>query len=336
MAKLSMMVMKGCVAGAASLGMAAVAAQACAQSVWEAPQLPVVKNGDWVGSASQGAGAAAQKGMSAAGKASADVSRATAYGVSHPSEVLNRSGKASSITYDETRSGFMEAAESPLRDFNLMQRAIPGVLLAAEKAPYDAHGLESCKAIGDQVSLLDLALGPDVDTPNIEKIRDPYTRNASFVADAALNAVKDVTTKIIPAHNTIRQLSGANKYDRDVRNAILAGAVRRGFLKAYGMMHECDWPAAPIGYQPVRASDWNPSPGVQTTAVRTIASNTSPMVVTVSTISEPVETQAALSPETGRLGASSARAAPASVESFAPAGAQAGAWRIGRAIPTSR
>ena len=262
---------------ACAVGAFSVAGVASAQSVWETPALPVVKDGNWAGSAGAGAAAAAQKGMAAAGKASADVTRSTAYGVTHPGEVVNKSAAASSITYDETRAGFMEAAESPLRDFNLMQRAIPVVLLAAEKGPYDARGLSSCKAIGDQVAALDLALGPDVDTPNIEKIRDPYARSASFVASSALAAVKDVTSKVVPARNLLRRASGADKYDKDVKNAVLAGAVRRGFLKAYGMMHECDWPAAPIGFQPARASDWNPEPGLHTTPVRTIASNSGAM-----------------------------------------------------------
>lgn len=336
MGKFRAMIVRTSVFGACVAGAASVAGVACAQSVWETPALPVVKNGDWAGSASQGASAAAAKGMAAANKAGADVSRSTGYGITHPGEVMSKSAAASSITYDETSSGFMEAAQSPLRDFNMMQRAIPAVLLAAEKGPYDAHGLSSCKAIGDQVSALDLALGPDVDTPNVEKTRDPYARNASFVASAALNAVKDVTTKLVPAHNTIRQLSGANKYDRDVKNAILAGAVRRGFLKAYGMMHECDWPAAPIGFQPVRASDWTPEPGVQTTPVRTIASNSSAMVVTVSTVSAPVDADTPAVAATSRTEAAYPRENQAAVNSFAPANGQAGAWRIGRSVPSVR
>ena len=280
------------------------------------------------------AGSAAQKGSDGAKKAGSQAMQYTSYGVSHPGEVYDKSAKASVEGYNEASSGFMEAAESPLRDFNLMQRVIPASLVEAEKSPYDAHGLTSCKAIGDQVKLLDLALGPDVDTPNLEKIQDPYGRSAHFVANATLDAVKDVTTHIIPARNTIRRISGANRYDRNVRNAILAGAVRRGFLKAYGMMHECDWPAAPVGFAPVRAGDWTPEPGVQTTAVQTIAQG--PMVVTVSTVSMPTaEAQPVLAPATAQVDSPASRPAPTASLGFAPS-TQAGAWSIGRPVANRR
>ena len=277
------------------------------------------KAGTGVRSTVDTAGAAAQRGASEASKIGSDSYKATSYGVTHAGEVMSRSAKASTQTFEETRSGFMDAAESPLRDLNLMQKQIPAALIAAERRPYETTGLDSCKAITDQVVALDLALGPDVDTPNIEKVRDNYARSASFVAGAALDAVKDATN-IIPARNVMRRLTGANRYDRDVRNAIVAGAVRRGFLKAFGMMHDCGWPASPISFQPVSGQAADAVDGVRAVPAQTIASG--PMVVTVSTVS--VDPAAGLdgapvSTQRSRLG-------------FAePAGqARAGAWAIGR------
>lgn len=272
------------------------------------------------------AGQVSQKASEDARKAGAEAANATAYGVTHPGEVMSKSAKASTITYDETRSGFMEAAESPLRDLNMMQKEIPPVLLAAERRPYDAAGLSTCKAIADQVTALDLALGPDVDTPNLEKIRDPYARSASFVASSALDAVKDVTTHILPGRNVVRRISGADRYDRNVRNAILAGAVRRGFLKAYGMMHDCDWPASPIGYQRTGTVIADAAAGVQTGPVTTVGSGA--MVVTVATVTSAPATSAALADATAPV--SFARTASASPS------AAAGAWRIGRPLPGER
>ena len=272
------------------------------------------------------AGQVSQKASDDARKAGAEAARATSYGVSHPGEVMSKSAQASGLTYDETRSGFMEAAESPLRDLNMMQREIPAVLLEAEHHPYDAVGLGTCKAIGDQVNALDLALGPDVDTPNIEKIRDPYARSASFVANSALDAVKDVTTHMLPGRNLVRRVSGANRYDTNVRNAILAGSVRRGFLKAYGMMHDCEWPAAPIGYQRTGTVLADTAPAVRTGPATTIASGS--MVVTVSTVTSAPATETALADATAPV----AFARTASTTSPAPAGA----WRIGRAVPNER
>ena len=301
------------------LGVGAAAAQS---DPWETRPL-VTGKGAWQDKAGAGvksgaatAGAAAQKGVSEASRIGSDSYKATSYGVTHAGEVMSRSAKASTQTYEETRSGFMDAAESPLRDLNLMQKQIPAALTNAERRPYETAGLDSCKAITDQVVALDLALGPDVDTPNIEKVRDSYARSASFVAGAALDAVKDATN-IIPARNVMRRLTGANRYDRDVRNAILAGAVRRGFLKAFGMMHDCGWPASPISFQPVNGPASAPTNGVTATPEQTIASG--PMVVTVSTVSVDTASGDAPAASRSRLGF----AQPAS-------DARAGAWTIGR------
>jgi hypothetical protein len=316
----------------AATGASFCSATAFAQSTPSQPDAPwaapsILDSGKGMKGAGSAASAAAQKGAAGASRATGEAARMTSYGVSHPGEVVDKSAKASREAFEETRSGLMEAAESPLRDFNMVQKAIPAVLTEAEKAPYDARGLDSCKAITDQVVALDLALGPDVDTPNIEKIRDPYARSAQFVADSALDAVKDVTTHIIPARNVIRRITGANRYERNVRTAVLAGAVRRGFLKAYGMMHACDWPAAPMGFQPVRAAEPGGTEGVHATQAQTIA--TGPMVVTVSTVTTdaPAETPAAAAPARGAgLGfAPSSGSTPA-----------AGAWRIGRTLPGGR
>ncbi|CAN5304408.1 hypothetical protein BH09PSE2_BH09PSE2_09930 [soil metagenome] len=319
------------IGGACMAGACVGAGAAVAQSdPWTTRPL-VSGTGTWQQNAGSGvrsgvstAGAAAQKGANEASRIGADSMKATSYGMTHAGEVMAKSAKASGQTYEETRSGFMDAAESPLRDLNLMQKQIPATLITAERRPYDTVGLDSCKAITDQVVALDLALGPDVDTPNIEKVRDSYARSASFVAGAALDAVKDATN-IIPARNVMRRLTGANRYDRDVRNAILAGAVRRGFLKAFGMMHDCGWPASPISFQPVNGQPGSDSiDGVRTTQAQTIASG--PMVVTVSTVSvDPLVDgdTAPVATQRSRLGF----AQPTGQE-------RAGAWAIGR--PPSR
>ncbi len=316
------------VIGGACFGVACIVAGAAgAQSDPWATRPLIGGTGTWKQNADAGvqstmnnASAAAQKGATAASKVGTDGMRATSYGVAHPGEVAAKSAKASGQGYEEARAGFMDAAESPMRDLNLMQKQIPAVLLAAEAQPYSTAGLESCKLITDQVVALDLALGPDVDTPNIEKVRDSYARSATFVAEVTLSAVKDATTKFLPGRSTIRRISGANRYDRDVKNAILAGAVRRGFLKAFGMMHDCGWPASPISFQPVNAQPADSLGGVRTTQAQTIASG--PMVVTVSTVSvDPAgaDDAAVVATQRPRLGFAAS-----------PEQEHAGAWAIGR------
>jgi hypothetical protein len=43
----------------------------------------------------------------------------------------------------------------------------------------------------------------------------------------------------------VRKLSGAERHDHFVQNAIVAGAVRRAYLKGLGEAHGCDPPGTP-------------------------------------------------------------------------------------------
>jgi stage V sporulation protein SpoVS len=45
----------------------------------------------------------------------------------------------------------------------------------------------------------------------------------------------------------VRKLSGAEKNADEVRQAVLAGSVRRGYLKGVGLQLGCQPPAAPSG-----------------------------------------------------------------------------------------
>lgn len=153
-------------------------------------------------------------------------------------------------TVGETYNGLGGAMRAPFRDFNLMQEAVPVALRQAKGAVYDTTGLTSCEAVAEQIEALDLALGPDLDTPQIEYVRTRSQRLASAAADGAVSAAKSALDHYIPVRGVIRQVTGARKYEKEASRANLAGAVRRGFLKAIGMQQNCGWPAAPIGFKP--------------------------------------------------------------------------------------
>ena len=147
-------------------------------------------------------------------------------------------------------AGVGTAAKKPFRDLNMMQDPIPPVLVRAEVRPYDVAGLESCDAILNKVAQLDLALGPDLDSPKDLKT-DRTARAATLAAAAAIDAASSAAEGFLPMRSVIRQVTGANSYDEHVKHALLAGTERRAFLKAVGMQHNCSWPAAPLGFQPV-------------------------------------------------------------------------------------
>lgn len=129
------------------------------------------------------------------------------------------------------------ALGQPLDDLNLSRAKIPAVLLAAAKAPYAP--LEGCPAIIEEVAALDAALGADLDQPETA----PGTRAAA--GQAALDLVRGAASSWIPFRGVLRRLTGAERRAAAVREAVLAGEVRRAYLKGLGERLECTLPARP-------------------------------------------------------------------------------------------
>jgi hypothetical protein len=125
-----------------------------------------------------------------------------------------------------------DVVETPATDLNLMKDEIPALLIAAEERPYTLNGLGSCRQIAAEIGKLDAVLGEDVDLPQTEARRTSPGRVAQSVVGS-----------FIPFRGLIREISGANKHDRELREAILAGVARRGFLKGTGQARGCRYPA---------------------------------------------------------------------------------------------
>ena len=177
-----------------------------------------------------------------------------------PPNVAARGSAAVSYTVSQTTAGVGGAVQAPLRDFNIMQEAIPAQLQRALANPYEIHGLESCEALLSAVGELDIVLGPDLDTPRESRRKDMYDKGASMAAQAALDAVKDTAEGVIPMKTWVRKLSGAASADIRAHRAIAAGMARRSFLKGLGVMHNCAWPAAPLSFEPRKPALAAPQP----------------------------------------------------------------------------
>lgn len=155
-------------------------------------------------------------------------------------------GQGTSDTMRMTRVGMKEAVTAPLRDFNLMRQTVPAVLTSAAEDPYKLPGRTDCPALVHEIERLDLALGPDADMPRGAD-RPTIRRRASHAAsDAALDAVRDVTTGWIPFRSTVRRLTGASHNQDQMEDATQAGVVRRAYLKGLGLQQGCAYPAAPM------------------------------------------------------------------------------------------
>ncbi len=157
----------------------------------------------------------------------------------------DQSANAIYRTGSDVYAGVGTAAKRPFQDLNMMQDPIPVVLLRAELDPYSVNGLTSCDVIMNRVAELDLALGPDLDSPR-DHPKSKVTEDAGLAAAAALEAAAAAAEGFMPVRSVIKHVSGASKYETHVKHAILAGTERRTFLKAIGVMHGCSWPAAPL------------------------------------------------------------------------------------------
>lgn len=134
------------------------------------------------------------------------------------------------------------AVTSPLEDLNLKRVAIPEVLTRAVEQPYDVRGLDGCRAVAVEIGKLDAALGPDRDQP-------PVDRHMT-AGSAAVELVRAGAEMATPYRGWIRKLTGADKRQAQVLEAINAGGARRGYLKGVGMRMNCAPPAAPSWFKP--------------------------------------------------------------------------------------
>ncbi len=184
-------------------------------------------------------------------------------GVQATYQVASTGATAVRATGGQLYVGAGAAFRAPLHDLNVMQDKIAPVLLRAESHPYDLAGVNSCAGVLDRVAELDLALGPDIDTPKPKK-RTRISRGADFAASTALDAAGTAAEHFIPMRSTLKQITGATRYENHVKHAALAGTTRRSFLKAIGMEHNCSWPAAPLDFQPTQVADaaalWSGAP----------------------------------------------------------------------------
>jgi stage V sporulation protein SpoVS len=138
------------------------------------------------------------------------------------------------------RENIEGAMAAPMRDLNVLRTKIPNVLLDALEDPYKRPQPMTCAKITAQLLPLNGALGADLDEPSMDQ--DDLVHMGQ---DSALGAVAGAASGLIPFRGWVRKLSGAEKHDSLVAQAITAGAVRRGYLKGLGESHNCAPPAVP-------------------------------------------------------------------------------------------
>jgi len=128
----------------------------------------------------------------------------------------------------------------PLNDLNVAQPDIPAILLRAKTAPYEVPAGGDCKAFNSEIADLDKALGPDLDLATGED-----KSVSKKVSDMTFDLARGAVSGLIPFRGVVRYVTGAEKRARAINEALIAGTVRRSYLKGYGEMLGCEYPASP-------------------------------------------------------------------------------------------
>ena len=132
-----------------------------------------------------------------------------------------------------------DVATSPLNDLNIVQGKIPKVLNQARRQPYVVPADQSCEALTADIRALDEVLGPDLDAPLSEDDPDLLERGTTAVGGEAMGMLKGTAEDVVPFRHWVRKLSGAERYSKKVQAAIVAGTVRRSFLKGIRLARGC-------------------------------------------------------------------------------------------------
>lgn len=127
-----------------------------------------------------------------------------------------------------------DVAQTPLEDVGLSKEEIAPILIEAAKAPYLSEQLTTCDALVTQIAELDNVLGDDYDIAGEAK-----------TGISTKGAAKSVVGSLIPFRGLVREVSGAAGDKRKSNAAMIAGMVRRGYLKGLGEARGCAYPARP-------------------------------------------------------------------------------------------
>jgi hypothetical protein len=131
------------------------------------------------------------------------------------------------------RSGDMVSAEES--GLGITGAETPPALKIVAAAPYAVPPAIDCAALTREIAGLDELLGPDVDI-----LADP--KAGKGLDDRAGRAMGSALRGAIPYRWALRWLTQAGELDKQLRQAVMAGAARRGFLKGMRLAMGC--PAA--------------------------------------------------------------------------------------------
>lgn len=165
-----------------------------------------------------------------------------------------------------------QAAITPLSDLNVVQEKIPEVLRHAKQVgAYALPDQLECAVVQDEINRLTAALGPDFDDPNAKGKPSLLDRGTDAAENYGVGFVRRTMEGFVPFRSWLRKLTGAEKHSKEVAAAIMAGGVRRAYLKGMRRGMGCAVPAPKLSApaaQPASAaaSDIGASPAAPVTS----------------------------------------------------------------------
>jgi hypothetical protein len=133
--------------------------------------------------------------------------------------------KAPQTSAEANAESLGSAVAAPLRDINVVRSEIPALLTKAQTDPYAPPAM-GCAPLKAEIAQFDEVLGDDYDDRS-----DDAKSGQGGMARPVLGVVASTITDVIPMRGWVRRLTGAERHDQMVRDAIKAGFVRRGYLK---------------------------------------------------------------------------------------------------------
>jgi hypothetical protein len=119
---------------------------------------------------------------------------------------------------------------------------VPALLAAIKADPYKAPATPACDTVPAEILAIDDLLGPDLDTP-------PETDDKKSLASRSAG----VARSLVPYGGVVRFVTGANKKDKELREAIVAGYARRGFLRGLESNLKCHADPPPTAHSKSRS-----------------------------------------------------------------------------------
>jgi hypothetical protein len=109
---------------------------------------------------------------------------------------------------------------------------IPPLLKQIEADPYKPPVAPACQTVPAEIQEITKIIGADFNSPTVAQTReDDYKERGAGVARS-----------LIPYGGAFRAVTGADKKDKALREAVAAGFARRGFLRGVSLNLTCNAP----------------------------------------------------------------------------------------------